>query len=98
MKNRELAIVGVGLHPWGVFPEKTMPEMGVTAITEALEDANMSWKEIELLPGKDKSWRVSLSGALKKWAKQRQIKQVTVHGALGSQHAFAYAMALKGKS
>lgn len=49
MKNRELAIVGVGLHPWGVFPDKTMPEMGVDAIMEALADANMSWREIETM-------------------------------------------------
>jgi len=49
MKNRELAIVGVGLHPWGVFPEKTMPEMGVEAVLEALADANMSWREIETM-------------------------------------------------
>ncbi len=46
-KFREVAVVGVGLHPWGVFADKSMPEMAVEAITEALADANMEWREIE---------------------------------------------------
>jgi len=47
MKNREIAIVGMGLHPWGVFKEKSMAEMGTYAIKNALADANMSWREVE---------------------------------------------------
>jgi len=46
-KFRDVAVVGVGLHPWGVFADKSMPEMAVEAITEALADANMEWREIE---------------------------------------------------
>ncbi|MBL7120243.1 MAG: lipid-transfer protein, partial [Dehalococcoidia bacterium] len=46
-KFRDVAIVGVGLHPWGVFAEKSMPEMAVEAITEALADAKMQWREVE---------------------------------------------------
>jgi len=49
MKNREIAIVGMGLHPWGVWKEKSMPEIGVHAIKNALADANMSWREIEAM-------------------------------------------------
>ena len=46
-KFRDVAVVGVGLHPWGVFADKSMPELAVEAITEALADANMEWREIE---------------------------------------------------
>ena len=46
-KFREVAIAGVGLHPWGVFADKSMPEMAVEAIVEALADAKMEWPEIQ---------------------------------------------------
>jgi len=49
MKNRELAIVGMGLHPWGKWPDKSMAEMGCYAITQALEDAHMKWRDIEAM-------------------------------------------------
>ncbi|MFQ6121466.1 MAG: hypothetical protein ACE5LA_00170 [Dehalococcoidales bacterium] len=49
MKHREVVIVGVGLHPWGVFGEKSMAEMATEAITNALADAKMSWREIEAM-------------------------------------------------
>jgi acetyl-CoA acetyltransferase len=44
---REVAIVGIGQHPWGQFPEKSMQEMGVEATVAALKDANMSWRDIQ---------------------------------------------------
>jgi acetyl-CoA acetyltransferase len=46
-KMRDVAIVGVGCHPWGSFPDKSMPEMGLEAITAALKNANMNWREVE---------------------------------------------------
>jgi acetyl-CoA acetyltransferase len=46
-KFREVAVVGAGLHPWGVFADRSMPEMAVEAISEALADAKMEWREIE---------------------------------------------------
>jgi acetyl-CoA acetyltransferase len=49
MKNRELAIVGLGVHPYGKWPDKSMAELGCYAITEALEDAHMKWKDIETM-------------------------------------------------
>ncbi len=49
MKNREIAIVGVGLHPWGVFKEESMAEMATEAITNALSDAKMGWRDIEAM-------------------------------------------------
>jgi acetyl-CoA acetyltransferase len=44
---REVAIVGIGQHPWGQFPDKSMQEMGVEAIVAALKDANMTWRDIQ---------------------------------------------------
>ena len=44
---REVAIVGIGQHPWGQFPEKSMQEMGVEATVAALKDANMTWRDIQ---------------------------------------------------
>jgi acetyl-CoA acetyltransferase len=49
VKNREIAIVGVGLHPWGVWKEKSMAEMATYAIINALADAKMDWREVEAM-------------------------------------------------
>ena len=43
MKNREVAIVSVGLHPWGVWPDKSQPELATEAISSALEKVNMDY-------------------------------------------------------
>ncbi len=55
-KFREVAIVGIGLHPWGVFAEKSMPEMAVEAITEALANAKMEWREVESMAAGGYLW------------------------------------------
>jgi acetyl-CoA acetyltransferase len=44
---RDVAIVGIGQHPWGQFPEKSMQDIGVECIVAALKDANMSWRDIQ---------------------------------------------------
>ena len=52
MKNlhRDVAIVGMGLHPWGVYPNKSIAEMGVYAMSKALENANnMNWRQIQAM-------------------------------------------------
>jgi acetyl-CoA acetyltransferase len=49
MKNRDIAIVGMGLHPWGVFKDRSMAQLGCYAITEALKDAHMKWRDIEAM-------------------------------------------------
>ena len=62
MKNREVAIVSVGLHPWGVWPDKSQPEMAVEAITSALKKANMSWREIEFICAGSPLWVADREG------------------------------------
>ena len=42
----DVAIIGVGLHPFGRF-DKTAMEMGAEAIQAALTDAGVDWKDIQ---------------------------------------------------
>ena len=43
---RDVSIIGVGLHPWGKFPDKTFVDIGKVAIANALKDASIDWKDI----------------------------------------------------
>jgi acetyl-CoA C-acetyltransferase len=42
-----VAIIGVGLHPFGRFDGKSAMEMGADAIGAALADAGVEWKDIQ---------------------------------------------------
>ena len=42
----DVAIIGVGLHPFGRF-DKTAMQMGAEAIQGALDDAGLEWKDIQ---------------------------------------------------
>src|ERR1700741_2205807 len=44
--TNDVAIIGVGLHPFGRF-DKTAMEMGADAIQLALTDAVVEWKDIQ---------------------------------------------------
>ena len=57
----EVAIIGVGMHRWGKFPEKSYVDLGVEATTAALRDAGMEWTEIQGLAAGCYMW-VGLSG------------------------------------
>jgi acetyl-CoA acetyltransferase len=43
----DVAIVGVGLHPFGRFPDVSAIEMGAIAVRRALADAGVEWREIQ---------------------------------------------------
>src|SRR6476661_3033664 len=47
----DVAIIGVGLHPFGRFGTKTAMEMGADAIQAALTDASVGWKDIQFAFG-----------------------------------------------
>jgi acetyl-CoA acetyltransferase len=47
----DVAIVGVGLHPFGRFPGVSAIEMGAIAIRRALADAGVEWHEIQFAFG-----------------------------------------------
>jgi len=42
-----VAVVGVGLHPFGRFPDKSLEDLGRQAALEALADAVLSYKDVE---------------------------------------------------
>jgi acetyl-CoA C-acetyltransferase len=43
----DVAIIGVGLHPFGRFGDKTAMAMGADAIRLALSDAGATWRDIQ---------------------------------------------------
>lgn len=43
--TNDVAIIGVGLHPFGRF-DKTAMQMGAEAVQLALADAGVAWKDI----------------------------------------------------
>lgn len=45
-----MAIVGIGIHPFGRFDESAQ-QMALSAIRQALADAQVSWPEVELAAG-----------------------------------------------
>jgi acetyl-CoA acetyltransferase len=58
----DVAIIGVGLHPFGRFGEKTAFDMGAEAIDLALADAGVGWDEIQFAFGG--SWEVAQTDPL----------------------------------
>lgn len=62
MRYREIAIVSAGLHPWGVWPDKSQAEMAVEAIVSALKKVNMSWREIEFICSGSPLWVADREG------------------------------------
>jgi len=44
---REVCIIGVGIHRFGRFPEKTFIDLGAKATLEALRDAKIGWEKIQ---------------------------------------------------
>ena len=45
--SNDVAIIGVGLHPFGRFGDMTAIEMGAVAIRRALADAGVEWRQIQ---------------------------------------------------
>ena len=50
MSNQEVAIIGVGMHPWGKWG-KNFVEYGVVAARAALKDAGIPWKDVRFVSG-----------------------------------------------
>lgn len=44
--GREVMVVGVGLHPFGRFPDKDLASLALDAVVEALKDSGVRWKDI----------------------------------------------------
>ena len=72
----EVAILGVGMHPWGRWG-KSLAELGVFAARAALHDAGVAWKDVSLLS----------SGAASRCGTQGHLAASTFAEALGWQGA-----------
>ncbi|MGW0044686.1 thiolase family protein [Rhodococcus sp. NPDC003348] len=58
----DVAIIGVGMHPFGRFEGKTAMQMGADAIRAALTDAGLEWRDIQFAVGG--SWEVANPDAI----------------------------------
>ena len=45
-QGREVVVAGVGLHPFGRFPDKDLATLAMEAVLPALKDAGVGWKDI----------------------------------------------------
>jgi acetyl-CoA acetyltransferase len=43
---RSVFVLGVGAHPWGKFPDKPQLQLAIDALTAALTDAGLRWREL----------------------------------------------------
>jgi acetyl-CoA acetyltransferase len=50
--SRDVAVLGVGMHPWGKWG-RNFVEYGVQAAEDALADAGLDWKDIQFVSGGD---------------------------------------------
>jgi len=44
---RDVAVIGLGMHPWGKFKDKSVNDLAHVAVDAALKDAGVNWREIE---------------------------------------------------
>ena len=58
----DVAIIGIGLHPFGRFGDKSAFEMGAEAIELALADAGVEWKDVQFAVGG--SWEMAQTDPL----------------------------------
>ncbi len=54
--SREIAIIGVGVYPFGRYPGKTFSDLGTVACRDALRDAGINWKDIQIVVGGIDTW------------------------------------------
>ncbi len=50
--EKEVAVLGVGMHPWGKWG-RSFVEYGVKAAREALADAGLEWRDVQFVCGGD---------------------------------------------
>ncbi len=50
--GKDVAILGVGMHPWGKWG-RNFVEYGVKAANDALADAGLAWRDIQFVSGGD---------------------------------------------
>ncbi len=48
--SKDVAVLGVGMHPWGKWG-KNFVEYGIVAANNALKDAGIDWKDVDFVSG-----------------------------------------------
>lgn len=43
---RPVYVLGVGAHPWGKFPDKPQLQLAIEAMSSALDDAGLRWRDL----------------------------------------------------
>ncbi len=52
MGDHDVAVLGVGMHPWGKWG-RNFVEYGLVAARAALQDAGLEWRDVEFVSGAD---------------------------------------------
>jgi acetyl-CoA acetyltransferase len=52
MGDRDVAVLGVGMHPWGKWG-RNFVEYGIVAARAALADAGLEWRDVQFVSGAD---------------------------------------------
>ncbi|MFC1926583.1 lipid-transfer protein [Chloroflexota bacterium] len=53
---KEVAVAGIGMYPWGKYPDISVHEMAMIVAQEALKNAGMSWKDVQLVVAGEDPW------------------------------------------
>jgi acetyl-CoA acetyltransferase len=46
--GREVVVLGVGLHPFGRYPDQDLPQLAEEAVVKSLEDAEARWNDVQI--------------------------------------------------
>ena len=49
MGKNDVAVLGVGMYPYGRYPDKSPQELAVHVIREALKDAGLEWRDMQAM-------------------------------------------------
>src|SRR5436305_11631629 len=52
VSDKEVAVLGVGMHPWGKWG-RNFVEYGIAAARDALRDAGLHWTDVQFVSGAD---------------------------------------------
>ena len=44
---RDVAVLGLGMHPWGKFADKSVTQLCRAAVEAALADAGLAWRDVQ---------------------------------------------------
>src|SRR6202035_50854 len=90
-RMNDVAIIGVGLHPFGRFEGKSAMQMGVDAILAAVADAGIAWQDVQFATGG--SWTVANPGAIRGMVGLTGIPFINVFNACATAASAAKACA-----